>query len=152
MKVINNNGVNVIEHKNDVYAIIIKAEYEGSGVNFFTEDCYSQQLAQMNHLKGSEIDAHIHNHETRNVIQTQEVLVIRKGRLRVDFYEQEKNYIGSVCIKQGDVILLAMGGHGFKVMEDTDMIEIKQGPYLGKEDKLRFDGIEDEEVVLFDLV
>ena len=69
---------------------------------------------------------------------TQEVLVIKTGKLRVDFYTDEKAYLKSYLLEQGDVILLASGGHGFEVIEDMEMYEIKQGPYAGDDDKTRF--------------
>ncbi len=123
------------------YAIIIRNDYHESGIHFMTEANYSQQMAYMHHEKGKTIDAHIHNHELRNVIQTQEVLVLRKGKLRVDFYTDEREYFGSKSLCAGDVILLAYGGHGFEVLEEVEMIEIKQGPYLGERDKERFPGV-----------
>lgn len=135
--------------KNIVYnkiqlAIIIKSSYQKEGVDFFTPNDYSQQLAYMSHKKGKKIDAHVHNIVTREVHLTQEVLVIRKGKIRVDFYTQERVYFESEILEQGDVILLANGGHGFEVIEDVEIIEIKQGPYLGDEDKTRFQGIENK--------
>jgi hypothetical protein len=72
---------------------------------------------------------------------TKEVLIVRKGKLRVDFYQDDRTYIESHVIDEGDVILLAYGGHGFEVIEDCEMIEIKQGPFLGDADKTRFDNI-----------
>jgi hypothetical protein len=84
----------------------------------------------------------------REVHFTQEVLLLRAGRLRVDFYDEQKNYLESRVLGAGDVILLATGGHGFKVLEEVEMIEVKQGPYVGDDDKTRFDGILDEAVVL----
>ena len=103
-------------------------------------------MAYMHHETGKIIDAHIHNHESRNVIQTQEVLVLRKGKLRVDFYKSDREYHGSIVLEGGDIILLASGGHGFEVLEEVEMIEIKQGPYLGERDKIRFEGINSEKV------
>ncbi len=97
-------------------------------------------MAYMHHEKGKTIDAHIHNHELRNVIQTQEVLVLHKGKLRVDFDMDEREYFGSKSLCVGDVILLACGGHGFEVLEEVAMIEIKQGSSLGERDKERFPG------------
>lgn len=129
-------------------AIIIKSEYSKDGVEFFTPDEYSQQLAYMSHSKGKKIDAHVHNTVKRDVHFTQEVLVIRRGRLRVDFYSQEKKYIESRILEAGDVILLSNGGHGFEVLEDLEMIEIKQGPYIGDEDKTRFEHVQDKEIKL----
>lgn len=134
--------VEYVSFNNETYAIIIKNDYHEEGIKFFTDGDYSQQMAYMHHPKGKLIDAHVHNHELRNVIQTQEVLILKKGKLRVDFYTQEKKYWGSKIIEAGDVILLAYGGHGFEVLEEVEMIEIKQGPYLGDKDKERFLGVD----------
>ena len=133
--------IKTIIHNNIQLAIIIKHNYKKDGIEFFTPNEYSQQLAYMSHKKGKKIDAHIHNKVTRDVHLTQEVLVIRKGKLRVDFYSQDKIYLESTILEKGDVILLASGGHGFEALEDLEMIEIKQGPYLGEEDKTRFEHI-----------
>lgn len=129
-------------------AIIIKNNYKKDGVEFFTPNDYSQQLAYMSHKKGKKIDAHVHNKVSRDVHLTQEVLVIRKGKLRVDFYTQDQKYLESTILESGDVILLASGGHGFEVLEDLEMIEIKQGPYLGDEDKTRFQHISENNIVI----
>jgi mannose-6-phosphate isomerase-like protein (cupin superfamily) len=127
-----------IEFNGEVYAIIISNSYCKEGVEFFTPDSYSQQLAYMNHPKGHEVQPHIHNEIAREVFYTQETLVIRKGKVKVDFYNNEKEYLASEVIESGDVILLVSGGHGFKMLEPTQMIEIKQGPYAGENDKVRF--------------
>jgi hypothetical protein len=73
---------------------------------------------------------------------------MKSGRVRVDFYDNNKNYVVSNEIEKGDVILFTDGAHGFKYLEDTQLIEIKQGPYLKTEDKIRFKGIKDDEVLL----
>ena len=135
-----------ITHNNQILAIIIRADYAKDGVEFFTPNDFSQQIAFMKHPKGKVIDAHTHNIVSREVKYTKEVLVIRKGKLRVDFYDDERNYIESHIVSSGDIILLAYGGHGFKCLENVEMIEIKQGPYLGDKDKVRFVGIDDNEV------
>ncbi len=102
------------------------------------------------HPTGKIIDAHIHNLVHRNVSFTQEVLFIKKGKLRVDFYDDYKDYLESYILETGDTILLTSGGHGFKVLEEVEMIEVKQGPYSGEMDKTRFESISDEEVVIKD--
>ena len=137
-----------IEYQGKLLAIIIKNNYSKDGVEFFTPNEFSQQLAYMKHSKGKRIDAHTHNVVTREVSYTKEVLVIRKGKLRVDFYKDDQTYIESHIIEQGDIILLAFGGHGFECLEDVEMIEIKQGPYLGEKDKVRFKGVDNSEVKL----
>lgn len=122
----------------ELYAIIIRATYQNEGIEFFTPDDFSQQLAYMSHPKGKLIDPHIHNLVKREVFYTKEVLFIRKGKIRVDFYNEDKEYLQSQILNSGDVILLASGGHGFEVLEDIEMFEVKQGPFTGENDKTRF--------------
>lgn len=138
----------IIKKKNTVLAYIIHDDHKCEGVDFITPDDYSQQVAYMHHPAGKVIDAHVHNPVHRSVMFTQEVLFIKSGRLRVDFYDEYEDYLESRELLPGDVLLLVSGGHGFKVLEDLEMIEVKQGPYSGDKDKRKFDGIGDEEVVL----
>ena len=128
--------------------MILRNNYNENGVKFLTPDEYSQQIAYMHHPEGKVIDAHIHNLVHRNVVLTQEVLFIKKGKLRVDFYDDYQDYLESCILNEGDTILLASGGHGFKVIEEVEMIEVKQGPYSGENDKTRFEGISDENVIV----
>jgi len=123
-----------------VLAIIVSAEFNKVGVEFLTPNDYSQQLAFMRHPKGKLIEPHVHNSVKREVHFTKEVLFIRKGKLRVDFYLEDQTYIESRVLSSGDVILLASGGHGFEVLEEVEMFEVKQGPYTGEMDKTRFQG------------
>ncbi len=138
--------VQKIEYNGKTLAIIIKNDYSKDGVEFFTPNDFSQQLAYMKHPKGKRIDAHTHNIIPREVSYTKEVLIIRKGKLRVDFYEDDQTYIESHIVEKGDIILLAFGGHGFECLEEVEMIEVKQGPYLGEQDKVRFAGVKNDEV------
>ncbi|MBD3231338.1 hypothetical protein GF322_01615 [Candidatus Dependentiae bacterium] len=129
-------------------AIIVRNNFQNDGISFFTPNDFSQQLACMNHKKGKIIQPHIHNPVTREVLYTKEVLFIKKGKLRVDFYDEKKDYLQSTILNAGDVILLAHGGHGFEVLEDLEMFEVKQGPYAGEEDKSRFQGIDNTEILI----
>jgi mannose-6-phosphate isomerase-like protein (cupin superfamily) len=122
----------------EIYAIIIRSDFEQGGIQFFTPPEFSQQLAYMKHEKGEIIEPHVHNEVNREVVRTQEVLVIKSGKVQVDLYTNEHEYWGSSTLGAGDLILLASGGHGFTMLEPTEMIEIKQGPYLGDQDKVRF--------------
>lgn len=135
-----------ISHEGKLLAIIIPSEFSKPGIHFFTSNELSQQLAYMHHPQGKKIEPHVHNPVSREVKYTQEVLFLKKGKLRVDFYDERQNYLESRLIKAGDVILLSSGGHGFEVIEEIEMIEVKQGPYAGDEDKTRFKGIDREEV------
>ena len=129
-------------------AVIVSREFDKPGIHFFTPNDLSQQLAYMRHPAGKIIDPHVHNPVNRSVQYTQEVLFIRRGRLRVDFYNNDQTYIESRILQAGDVILLATGGHGFEVLEEIEMIEVKQGPYAGDQDKTRFKGVTAELVVI----
>ena len=134
--------VESILHKGEVLALILRAGYRAEGIRFFTPDHFSQQLAYMNRPQGYVIPPHVHNPVVREVHFTKEVLLIRSGRLRVDFYDDEKNYLESRVLSQGDVLLLASGGHGFEMLEPCEIVEVKQGPYAGDADKTRFKGID----------
>ena len=131
----------VIKTSQKILAIIINKDFRKEGIEFFTPDDFSQQLAYMNRPEGYIIPPHVHNLVPREVTLTQEVLFIRSGKLRVDFYDDDKKYLESKILTAGDVILLAGGGHGFEMLEPTEMIEVKQGPYSGEADKVRFDPI-----------
>ena len=135
-------------HNNTQIALIIKNSYSNEGIKFFTEDDSSQQIAFMQHPKDTIIKAHVHNKVKRTVYDTQEVLIIKKGKLRLDLYSQEKEYIESTIISAGDIVFLAHGGHGLKCLEPVEMIEVKQGPYLGVNDKERFTEISDTKVII----
>jgi len=128
----------ITNKNNEIFAIIIFHNYDKEGVNFFTPPDFSQQLAFIKHKAGKIIDPHIHNLVLREVCYTNEVLFIRKGKLKVDFYDESQNYLDTRVLEAGDVILLAKGGHGFEVIEEVEIIEVKQGPYTGENDKTRF--------------
>lgn len=142
------SAIQMIKKKNKLLAIIIRDDYESDGINFLTPSEYSQQVAYMHHAAGKVIDAHVHNLVHRNVVLTQEVLFIKKGKLRIDFYDEYQDYLESHILNKGDTVLLTSGGHGFKVLEEIEMIEVKQGPYSGDADKTRFAGIEDDSIIL----
>ncbi len=130
----------------ETLGIIIRNDFQEEGVKFCTPNDFSQQLAYMKHPKGKVIQPHIHNKIERKVHLTQEVLIIKTGKLRVDFYSQEMVYQESRILTNGDVILLANGGHGFEVLEPSEFYEVKQGPYVGEMDKVRFESTDKEKI------
>ena len=134
-----NSLIENIIHGLDPIALIIRAEFKEPGVHFFTPPNFSQQVAFMKHSVGKKIAPHIHNMVSRQVLYTQEVLFIRQGRVKVNLYSSMKEFIDSRILETGDVILLCGGGHSFEMLEETSMIEVKQGPYSGEDDKTRFD-------------
>jgi mannose-6-phosphate isomerase-like protein (cupin superfamily) len=135
-----------ITHNSINLAIIIRASFQKEGIQFFTPDNYTQQLAYMNRPAGYVIQPHLHNPVKREVEFTKEVIFIKSGMVRVDFYDESQKYLQSTVLKQGDVILLAYGGHGFEILENCEMIEVKQGPYAGEQDKTRFAPVDSNKI------
>jgi mannose-6-phosphate isomerase-like protein (cupin superfamily) len=127
-----------LTHEGKLLALILGRGHRAEGIEFFTPDDFSQQLAYMNRPAGYVIAPHVHNAVERQVQYTKEVLFIRSGRLRIDFYSEDQHYIESRILEAGDVVLLAYGGHGFEMLEPTEIVEVKQGPYAGEADKTRF--------------
>lgn len=119
-------------------ALIVRSSFRSEGIEFLTPGTYSQQLGYMNRPAGYVVAPHVHNPVARQVEYTKEVLFIKSGRVRVDFYSEDQTYLESAILEAGDVILLVRGGHGFEMLEATEMIEVKQGPYAGDADKTRF--------------
>lgn len=134
-----------IVHADRTLAVLLHADYRQEGIQFFTPDDFSQQLGYMNRPQGYVIPPHVHNPLAREVHYTKEVLFIKSGKVRVDFYDDDQRYLESRILRRGDVLLLAYGGHGFEMLEPTEMIEVKQGPYAGEADKTRFIGISADE-------
>lgn len=138
--------IEYVKNNDETFAIIVRSLFNKQGVHFFTPDDFSQQLAYMSHPAGKTIEPHVHNVATREVQYTKEVLFIRRGKLRVDFYTEDKKYIESKILEAGDVLLLSSGGHGFEVLEEIEMFEVKQGPYAGDKDKTRFNGVKIKDI------
>jgi mannose-6-phosphate isomerase-like protein (cupin superfamily) len=142
------HSVECISHGTLWCALIVRAEFRNPGIKFFTPNEIPLQLAFMGYPTGKLIASHVHNPVQRQLQFTHEVLFIRKGRLRVDFYDTEQHYLESRVLGAGDMILLMQGGHGFEVLEDVEMFEVKQGPYIGEQEKTRFIGIDSSQARL----
>jgi hypothetical protein len=135
--------VEVIKYNDLKLAIIIRAGFKNTGIEFFTEDQDSQQLGFMTRPKGHIIIPHRHNLIERKVHLTQEVLFIKSGIVRCDFFDNYETYVISKILSAGDVVLLCDGGHGFEILETAEIVEVKQGPYCGSEDKVHFNSNND---------
>jgi len=133
-----------------IMAIIMRHSYKADGIQFLTPDSFSQQLGYMNRPKGYVIKPHLHNPVSREVQYTNEVLFIKSGRVRVDFYDNDQRYLESRILETGDIILLIVGGHGFEMLEVSEIVEVKQGPYVGEHDKVRFEPIPSDMLRLVD--
>lgn len=133
-------------HKDKLLSIIIRTSFQKDGIEFFTPDDLSQQLAYMKRPKNYFISPHVHNEVTREVTLTNEVLFVKSGKIQIDFYDDKKKYLESRLLNAGDVILLAYGGHGLTMLEESEIIEVKQGPYAGDADKTHFEGVSAEHI------
>jgi hypothetical protein len=143
----NNKSAETIESGQIILAMLIRQSYRHDGIQFFTPESFSQQLGYMNRPQGHCIAPHDHNPVTRTIEWTQEVLFIKSGKVRLDLYAPEsREYLESRILTAGDVVLLAHGGHGLVMLEQSEIIEVKQGPYAGEADKKRFCQVADEAV------
>ena len=136
-----------ILHKKKLYALIVRKKFRiKSGVNFFTPQEATQQFGYMKHKKNHLIMPHKHNKRLTKILITTEVIILFKGILRVDFYGKKNEYLFSKKVYAGDIIMLVNGGHGFKVLKDIEMLEVKQGPYSLAADKVKFNKTDEKKI------
>ena len=133
-----------IYNQKKLYALIVRSKYKKKkGISFFTDKNATQQFGYMNHKKNHIILPHRHNKRHSKIDITTEVIIILDGILRVDFYNNKEKYLFSKKLYSNDLIMLSNGGHGFKVLKDVKMIEVKQGPYSLSKDKVKFEKAND---------
>mgnify|MGYP001028027997 CR=1 FL=1 len=127
------NGIERVEAEGQLIAIVLRRYLEKEGTYFVTPPENALQLGVLGHKRGTEIGAHVHINTAHTIESVQEVLHILYGRVQVDFYSLTGVRLESLTLNSGDTILLISGGHGFKILEDSKIIEVKQGPYHGVE-------------------
>ena len=138
-----------IIYKKKLLALIVRGKYRNKkGITFFTPNNAIQQFGYMKHKKQHIIKPHLHKKRLTKIFYTTEVILLLKGILRIDFYNRFKKYLFSKILKEKDIIMLVQGGHGFKVLKNIEMLEIKQGPYNLIKDKIKFENIDDSKVKL----
>tara|TARA_B100000586_G_scaffold187367_1_gene137702 strand:- start:15 stop:482 length:468 start_codon:yes stop_codon:yes gene_type:complete len=141
------NMIEKIIYKKQLFAFIVKSQFrKKSGINFFTSKKATQQFGYMKHKKNHIIKPHNHKKRLTRILKTTEVLLLLKGILRVDFYNNKEKYLFSKIINEKDIIMLVHGGHGFKVLKDVEMIEVKQGPYSLTGDKIKFNTVDEKKI------
>jgi hypothetical protein len=117
---------------------IIRRELVPSATTFLTPSEFAQQLGFVVYAAGGEVKPHLHRSLERSIKGTSEVLLVKKGHCQVDIYNNAKELVATRELREGDILLLVDGGHGFRMLEDTVFVEIKQGPYTGINEKERF--------------
>lgn len=140
--------VEIIILRETTLALILRASFSREGIHFLTPDAFSQQLGYMKRPCGYAIAPHDHNPVPRTIEWTQEVLFVKSGKVRLDLYAPEsREYLESRILGPGDVALLAHGGHGLVMLEESEIIEVKQGPYAGEADKTRFTPVDESRII-----
>jgi len=134
-------------YKKKMLALIVRGKYRNKkGITFFTPNESTQQFGYMKHKKNYVIKPHLHKKRVTKISYTTEVILLLKGIIRVDFYNSLKKYLFSKILKPKDIIMLVHGGHGFKILKNVEMIEIKQGPYSLSKDKIKFEKIDEKKI------
>jgi hypothetical protein len=109
-----------------------------SETTFFTPPEFKQQVGFVVYPQGGVIARHVHRPLERHLVGTSEVIVVRSGRCELDIFDDDRTLVATRELAAGDVMLMVGGGHGFRMLEDTVLLEVKQGPYTGIEEKERF--------------
>lgn len=119
-------------------ATVIFREHISDGIEFFSEPSHSQQLGQMTRPKGYEVERHAHYINKREIFTVQEALFVKSGRIKVLLYGMDEKFVRDIELSTGDVIHLIAGGHGIEFIDDSTVVELKQGPYDDKQQKKYF--------------
>jgi hypothetical protein len=119
-------------------AYIIRASFLPERTTFLTPPDYKQQVGYIVYPAGGEIQRHVHRPLERHLVGTSEVLLVRQGCCEVDIYNNDRRLVATRELREGDIMLMVGGGHGFRMVDDTILIEVKQGPYTGIDEKERF--------------
>lgn len=129
------NPIENITQGERLLAIIVRRDYMPPSTTFLTAPELEQQLGFVVHPAGENIPSHMHHPEHRHLTGTSEVLIVIKGLCEIELFGDDHAHVATRQLNQGDVVLLASGGHGFRMLEDTVLLEIKQGPYMGQAEK-----------------
>jgi len=119
-------------------AYVVRRQFNPERTSFLTPSELNLQVGFVVYRGGQEIPRHTHRTLARTIHGTSEVLLLKQGRCLVDIYNDDKELVATRELVEGDLLFLVAGGHGFRVLEDTVFIEIKQGPYFGVDEKERF--------------
>ncbi len=128
----------ITDKSGELLAQVITVQHCVNGVNFHTDPSRDVQVASMRHSKGHYINNHKHNATKREIYSTSEVLLIKRGIIRCFIYDNNLASVETVDLSGGQILILYAGGHGFEVLEDIEMIEVKQGPFMNNQDKTYF--------------
>lgn len=125
-------NVEKIMHEDLVLAVVIRDSSWEEGLRFVSSEGDFQQVGMWGYNKGQKLNPHIHRVKPRTVLRTQEVLFVKEGALKATIYTEKEQFLKSVELHKGDIMILLNGGHGYEILENnTKVLEVKNGPYLG---------------------
>jgi len=128
------NKGEIIYAKGERLAIYLSSSSWGKGLNFLTEDKDFIQVGIWGHDKDMKLQPHMHNELRRDISRTQEVIFVKSGKVAAYIFDEKENLVRKLELHPGDVLILLKGGHGYEILEDdTCVLEVKNGPYLGAE-------------------
>jgi uncharacterized protein with PhoU and TrkA domain len=134
-------ATNHVEHivaSGQSLAYVIRAEIDPKKTTFLTPPELKQQVGFVVYPAGGEVKRHVHRALERHLVGTSEVIIVRKGLCEIDIYDDRRNLVATRELRPGDIMLMTGGGHGFRMREDTVLLEVKQGPYTGIDEKEHF--------------
>jgi hypothetical protein len=129
------NHVEEISWKGQALAYIIRGDIQPEKTTFLTPPEFKQQVGFIVYPAGGEVRRHVHRPLERHLVGTSEVLLVRQGRCEADVYNDERELVATRELREGDILLMISGGHGFRMLEHTVFLEVKQGPYTGVDEK-----------------
>ena len=135
---VNSDLIESVTYHGKPLALIIRAGYQPQKTTFLTPSEFKQQVGFVVYPEGGVIRRHVHRPLERHLVGTSEVLVIQSGRCEIDIYNDDRELVATRELRVGDVMLMVGGGHGFRMLEDTVLLEVKQGPYTGLDEKELF--------------
>jgi hypothetical protein len=131
-------NVEPIGRDGKVFAYVMRDTPGEKKTTFLTPDEAIQQVGFVVHPAGAEVKRHYHLPLERAIVGTPEVLVVRQGRCEMDVYDDQQELVCTRELATGDIMVMVGGGHGFRMVEDTVLLEVKQGPYYGPDEKAYF--------------
>jgi hypothetical protein len=128
-------GITQVFDGGELLALILRHEYEPTKTEFATPPDLSLQVGHIVYPEGGSVAPHRHRSVVRTITTTGEALFVKRGRAHADFFGSDGGLLETHEVETGDVLVLFSGGHGFRMIEDTVLVEIKQGPYAGVDEK-----------------
>ena len=117
-------------------AIVVRKDYQPDDSKFITPSDSTQDVGFLKYKKDHAVKPHTHPAHKRVIFGTPETVLVKTGKIKYSFYNSEGKFITSEVLTEGDVVVLISGGHGQKFLEETVVLVVKQGPYLGEKDKV----------------